>query len=220
MKQRWTTKDYLRHLARAQTKNARVLVRAQQPEAPLEQTTGQEYSFTVEGTAQPAGSKQAYVPLDRDKQPYRRPNGGIVVSVVDANPKLKKWQHHVVATALERYQGPRFQGAVQLTIRCYAPRPASHQGTKGLSKLGRETPFPISRPDVLKLARGIEDALTGVAWADDAQIVVEHLEKHYGRPRVEITIAGVEIETGQQELLPRDPVGGEIRKDQSGGPDA
>lgn len=32
-------------------------------------------------------------------------------------------------------------------------------------------------PDVLKLARGVEDALTGIVWRDDAQIVNESLSK-------------------------------------------
>jgi Holliday junction resolvase RusA-like endonuclease len=32
---------------------------------------------------------------------------------------------------------------------------------------------------VLKLARAVEDALTGVLWRDDAQIAIEQLSKHY-----------------------------------------
>ena len=35
-------------------------------------------------------------------------------------------------------------------------------------------------PDVLKLARGVEDALTGIVWRDDAQIVNESLNKVVG----------------------------------------
>jgi hypothetical protein len=45
------------------------------------------------------------------------------------------------------------------------------------------------RPDVLKLARAIEDAITGVIWVDDSQIIDEHLYKRWGDPaRVEVTI--------------------------------
>ena len=48
---------------------------------------------------------------------------------------------------------------------------------------------PTTRPDVLKLARAIEDSLTGVLWHDDSQIVSEHLRKHYGEPaRVVVTV--------------------------------
>jgi len=42
---------------------------------------------------------------------------------------------------------------------------------------------------VLKLARGVEDALSGILYMDDAQIVSERLTKLYGSPaRVEITV--------------------------------
>jgi Holliday junction resolvase RusA-like endonuclease len=45
---------------------------------------------------------------------------------------------------------------------------------------------------VLKLARAVEDALTGVVWRDDAEIVAEGLAKLYGTPeRVEISITEV-----------------------------
>lgn len=39
---------------------------------------------------------------------------------------------------------------------------------------------PTTRPDALKLARAAEDALTGVLWADDSQIVAERLDKAFG----------------------------------------
>jgi len=44
---------------------------------------------------------------------------------------------------------------------------------------------------VLKLARAVEDALTGVIWADDAQIVDEVIRKRYGRPCLQIWIRPV-----------------------------
>jgi Holliday junction resolvase RusA-like endonuclease len=39
---------------------------------------------------------------------------------------------------------------------------------------------PVERPDALKLARAAEDALTGVLWLDDSQIVDEQISKVYG----------------------------------------
>lgn len=41
---------------------------------------------------------------------------------------------------------------------------------------------PIVRPDLLKLARAVEDALSGVLWKDDSQVVVEVLRKRYDEP--------------------------------------
>jgi Holliday junction resolvase RusA-like endonuclease len=45
---------------------------------------------------------------------------------------------------------------------------------------GSAPEWPVARPDALKLARAAEDALTGIVWADDAQIVVERLGKVFG----------------------------------------
>jgi Holliday junction resolvase RusA-like endonuclease len=39
--------------------------------------------------------------------------------------------------------------------------------------------LPVVMPDATKLLRGLEDALTGVVWHDDAQIVSQHVEKRY-----------------------------------------
>ncbi len=50
-----------------------------------------------------------------------------------------------------------------------------------------------SRPDVDKLARCVLDALTGVVYADDGQVVAMRLSKQYasidGAPGVAITIS-------------------------------
>ena len=49
---------------------------------------------------------------------------------------------------------------------------------------------------MLKLARAVEDALTGIVWRDDAQIVDEQLSKVYGEPaRVEVDVAELEHAT-------------------------
>jgi Holliday junction resolvase RusA-like endonuclease len=58
------------------------------------------------------------------------------------------------------------------------PRPRAHFGARGLRPAAPA--WPTVRPDVLKLARAVEDALTGLVWRDDSQIVVELLTKQYG----------------------------------------
>jgi Holliday junction resolvase RusA-like endonuclease len=75
--------------------------------------------------------------------------------------------------------------ALQLTFNL--PRPKCHSGKKGL--LPSAPPFPAGKPDVLKLARAVEDALTGIIWTDDAQIVTEILLKRYDEtPGVSVKI--------------------------------
>jgi Holliday junction resolvase RusA-like endonuclease len=155
------------------------------------------YRFVVFGAAQPAGSKQAFVPLHpKTKEPYRNKNGGIVVSVVDDNPNSRKWKKHVAKVAREEYGGPVFTGPVKVAMLFYRERPKSHFTSTGLlSKLGRETPYPITKPDATKLLRGTEDALKSICWVDDAQVVKPCPEKLWGSPpRVEITVEEILVE--------------------------
>lgn len=146
--------------------------------------------FTVEGSPQTAGSKQSFVPLHKTtKEPYRRPNGGIVVSTVDDNPKSKGWKRTVAKVAKKAFAGPLLEGPLIATFRFYRPRPKNHFAKFGLSKAGARSLAPDTRPDVLKLARAVEDALIDVIYADDSQIVEERLFKHWGEPaRVEVEI--------------------------------
>jgi Holliday junction resolvase RusA-like endonuclease len=164
------------------------------------------YSFVVFGVAQPAGSKQAFVPLNKKaictctgeplEMPFRRPNGGVVVNVVDDNPASRKWKKHVAKVAREEYGGPVFTGPIKVTMLFYRERPKSHLTSTGLlSKLGRETPYPITKPDATKLLRGTEDALKGICWVDDAQVVKPCPEKLWGSPsRVEIIVEEILVE--------------------------
>lgn len=123
-------------------------------------------TFTVYGTAEPAGSKRAFVVKGR-------------AVVTDANARSKPWKQEVASNGAEAMNGaPLLDGALEVMFTIFVPRPAGHFGKKGL--LGSARPHPTVKPDVLKLARGIEDALTGVIWRDDAQIVAEHIFKSYG----------------------------------------
>ena len=141
-------------------------------------------AFTVFGIPQTAGSKRAF--------PITPKGGGKPrIIITDDNPKGKGWRDSVIAAALEARNGQHqlMMGALRVRMQFYRPRPKSHFGKNGLNKTGRESIAPTSRPDVLKLARCAEDALTGIIWRDDAQIVLETLGKWWGEPaRAEIEI--------------------------------
>ena len=128
-------------------------------------------SFTVYGKPQPAGSKTGF--------PLPKKGGGTGVIIVDANPKAKSWQQEVRAAAAAAHDGPLLEGPVELFLLVNLVRPQVHFGTGGNSrKLKPSAPvYPASKPDLLKIARGIEDALTGLIYRDDAQIVIEGLRK-------------------------------------------
>lgn len=139
--------------------------------------------FTVLGLAQPAGSKRAFMRPGM-KQPI----------VVDANKAAKPWKLEVAAAAREVYQGALLAGPLAVRFVFFRPRPQGHFRKDGtLAPDGQRAFAPTARPDVLKLSRGVEDALTGVIWRDDAQIVTETLEKRWGEPaRVEVEIEVLE----------------------------
>jgi hypothetical protein len=73
--------------------------------------------------------------------------------------------------------------ALEVLLVFVRSRPGAHLRTgrmAGVVKDAARSLRPTARPDVVKLARAAEDALTGVLWADDAQIVDERLAKVYG----------------------------------------
>lgn len=48
---------------------------------------------------------------------------------------------------------------------------------------------PTKKPDIDNVAKIINDALNGIAWADDTQIVTEGIKKLYSdKPKVAVTI--------------------------------
>lgn len=147
-------------------------------------------SFTAYGRPQPAGSKRAF--------PIR---GSGRIAVTDANPRAKVWQAEVRAAAVlampadsAAAAGALLDGPLGVNLTFHVARPKGHYGARGLRPSAPV--YPTMRPDVLKLARAVEDALTGVVWRDDAQIVKENLRKVYGEPeRVEVVVLDLDVRT-------------------------
>lgn len=140
-----------------------------------------EFGFWIPGVPQPAGSKRAF--------PFAKTGGGLGVRVTDANPKSRSWKNDVAHAALAELGGgvEPLRGPLSLRVTFNLPRPKSHYGTKGL-KPGSPR-WHTSKPDATKLLRGIEDALTGILWGDDAQIAKQEVTKQYAAGP-----AGVRIE--------------------------
>lgn len=148
--------------------------------------------FTVYGTPAPAGSKKGF--------PLRAKGGKIVgVRLTDDSKRSKPWQAAVTAEAAEAMTGRELlRGPIEVSFRFYVRRPKGHFGKRGLRPSAPA--YPTVKPDVLKLARAVEDALTGVVYSDDALIVDEQLAKRYGEPeRAEVRIrrAGAAAEKGE-----------------------
>jgi Holliday junction resolvase RusA-like endonuclease len=128
-------------------------------------------AFTIPGIAQPAGSKRAF--------PYAKNGGGLGVRVTDANPKSRSWKNDVAHAALAAVGGgfQPLQGPLALEVEFRLPRPKAHFGAKGLKPTAPT--MHTSKPDATKLVRAVEDALTGILWADDAQVSMQTVLKRY-----------------------------------------
>lgn len=165
----------------------------------------QPVEFEVRGTAVPQGSRQPHVPLYGDGTPVRRHAAGCPGSRSKAKAKeyaQKPCRCPIMATHVEDDFGARHkewrsviqdQARVAMSDRplldClvvarftfYRKRPQGHYGSgKNASMLKDASPAaPGTRPDVLKLARSIEDALTNFVYLDDSLITDEIIVKRY-----------------------------------------
>jgi len=139
-----------------------------------------EIEFFVPGIPAPGGSKKA----------FRHHKTGKIM-VVDACARNKPWRDRVAAFALDHQPEKLLTDALELKVDFFMPRPKNHYGTgKNSDKLKPNAPkFNTKKPDATKLLRALEDALTGVIWADDEQIVKQVVRKHYGdNPGAVVTI--------------------------------
>lgn len=148
------------------------------------------FELTVPGVAQPAGSKRAI---------HHKTTGRIIV--MDANPKSRAWKREVAQVAMLARTGPDLlDGPLVAEFLFVVPRPKGHFGKRGL--LPSAPQFPAVRPDALKLARAVEDALSKVVYRDDGQIVREILEKRYGdSPRCEVRLFDAHAVLGGNVLV-------------------
>lgn len=137
-------------------------------------------AFTVYGIAQPAGSKRAFA---------HKSTGRIVV--VDDAKGSRAWKTDVAKAARAHAPAALLETPLKLEVLFVMPRPKSHHGTgrnAGVVKASAPQ-WPTVKPDATKLLRAVEDALTGIVWRDDAQVVVQTACKVYGDPaRCEITV--------------------------------
>jgi Holliday junction resolvase RusA-like endonuclease len=125
--------------------------------------------FTVLGIPQPQGSMKAFIP-----------KGWARAVLTSDNAKNKPWRQETASCALDAMMGKAVMtGAVELVADFYFDKPKSK----------KKAQFKLTKPDVSKLTRSVEDAMTGIVYQDDSQIVSEIVRKHYGSPaRAEIQV--------------------------------
>ncbi len=131
-------------------------------------------NLTVFGEPIPKGSTRAFVV------------NGVAVTT-NANPKTKDWERLIKGELQVARPGDIITGPVDVTLQFYM--------TRGKSV---KRPYPITKPDIDKLCRAAIDAMTGIVFKDDSQVIGLQAIKRYadgqgdfGRARVEIIIQEV-----------------------------
>lgn len=146
-------------------------------------------SFSVVGVAQPKGSTRAFIPKG-----WNRP------IITSTNPKVKGWQQLVAEQAQAVARDGLFIGPVVLSVVFQLPRPQS---------LPKRVLHHTKKPDLDKLVRSTKDALKGVLYADDAQVVQLHAQKSYtaiaAAPCCHIRLIEANAPEPQQAPLTLDP---------------
>lgn len=133
-------------------------------------------SFFVPGMPGTKGSARGFVVTPK--------GGGKPRAVItnDAGDKAKAWAAVVALAAREAMAGrPPFAGPVEVGVTFFLPRPKAHYGKRGELKASAPT-YPTGRPDGDKMLRCTWDALTGICYADDAQIAQWPGSKVYIHP--------------------------------------
>lgn len=128
--------------------------------------------FFVQGEPKTQGSKTAIYNPKANK-----------TIVKNANEKTGSWRSDVrneAQKAVKRsgWKIPERQTGINIEIAFFFKRPASHYNTKGFVK-DSSPENHTTRPDVVKCARAVEDALIGLVYEDDSQICHESLTKNY-----------------------------------------
>jgi Holliday junction resolvase RusA-like endonuclease len=143
-------------------------------------------TFFVPGIASPSGSKKAFA----------HPKTGRII-VMDTAKRKTSWQSIVSLHAQQAMTdaGAKLTNeAVAMTIDFYFPRPKCHFGSgKNAARIKETAPkYHTQKPDLTKLIRCTEDALTGIVYKDDCQVTERFCQKHWCNvneaPGVEITL--------------------------------
>jgi Holliday junction resolvase RusA-like endonuclease len=125
-------------------------------------------SFTVYGKPEPQGSIRAFMVGGKPR-------------LTSDNAKLKPWRQQVALSALAERKGEVLQRDVPVVLEVLfcLDRPKS----------AAKRELPTVKPDLDKLMRAVKDALKGILYEDDSQVVTIEAHKCYSSPqRTEIRL--------------------------------
>lgn len=128
-----------------------------------------EIKIYVPGMPRPGGSKKGF---------YIKSIQRVVIT--EDNKHSKDWRNSIAWAAHEQIKTP-LSGPLEVHFAFLLPRPKGHFGTGRKAGVLRSSApkYPTVKPDATKLVRSTEDAMKGIAWIDDSQVVRQLAEKQY-----------------------------------------
>ena len=123
--------------------------------------------FTVHGRPVPQGN-------------HRATRQGRIYETSKGHAQWRRDVTHAAVMAMAAQCSPRITGPIELCVIFYFARPPSHLKKDGGLRKGKPE-MKISSPDLSKLVRCAEDALTDAGvWEDDSRVVSLRAHKVYG----------------------------------------
>lgn len=102
--------------------------------------------------------------------------------------KSKDYKDYVRLAASQHAPSSLLEGPIGMMLTVYRSMPKSFSKRKAaLAEAGQIQ--PTTKPDVDNYLKGVKDALKGIIWKDDSQVVEVLTRKRYSaRPRIEVKI--------------------------------
>ncbi|QTH44934.1 RusA family crossover junction endodeoxyribonuclease [Cohnella sp. LGH] len=102
--------------------------------------------------------------------------------------KSRDYKDYVRLAAAEHAPSKLLEGPLAVMVTAYRSIPKSFSKKKAAAAEAGEV-YPISKPDADNYLKGVKDALKGVMWVDDSQVVDAYARKRYSfKPRIEVKI--------------------------------
>lgn len=116
-------------------------------------------------------------------------------------PDSREYKKYVKLLASQNRPHTPIDGPVSLKLVIYRPLLKSMSKKKKAEAVAG-TFRPIKKPDVDNVAKGIMDAMTGIIWQDDKQVVSLQVSKYYSeQPRVEVQVIPLDEQVEQLNLI-------------------
>ena len=110
------------------------------------------------------------------------PKGAEHPIITNDNARTKPWEARVALAAKQQWPHGVCRGGVRMHLYFTFTRPKGHYGTgRNAGRVKDSAPAEkLTTPDIDKLQRAVLDALTGIVYADDKQVLDVRQSKRFG----------------------------------------